>query len=134
MKEYRVERFETIKTLEDWFLVQDDFEAVVNSLAIEEIIEEEGFRGCLIDQDVLNNGDYELDNVAWYFGTVPYLSCITYKIVLVKSYEIFDLYHYALEDFNIDSGDLSIEVFEVQYWNKFNCNPEAIWEELGKEF
>lgn len=141
MRDYKLNNMGTIRDFEDWFLVQQDCESVSKNLQVEHILREEGLRGCLINEESLNKGDYELKDVVWFSGTVPHLDKVVYQIELSESQSAYknlngflQLYYCILEDFEIDSGDLSIEVFEVQYWNKFEGDSGAIYEKLLKEF
>lgn len=40
---------------------------------------------------------------------------------------ICELYQAIMEDFALDAGDLSLEVFEVQYYNKYDGDEAKIW-------
>lgn len=42
-------------------------------------------------------------------------------LAIIKLYQ-----EVVVEDFGIDYGDLSLEVFEVQYWNKYDGDEDFI--------
>lgn len=47
---------------------------------------------------------------------------------------IIKLYQAIVADFDIGVGDLSLEVFEVQYWNKYKGDERAIWEAVEIDY
>lgn len=44
---------------------------------------------------------------------------------------IAELYYEIVDEFALD--DLSIEVFEVQYYNKYNGDERAIWDAVERD-
>jgi len=53
---------------------------------------------------------------------------------IMEVFHIIKLYQAITEDFDIDRGDLSLEVFEVQYYNRLDGDDRAIWEAVEADY
>ena len=83
MRDYDIKLVGTVRDFESWYLVQFDFDSVVEYLGVGVEVQAEGWRGCLIDNEALDHADYTLKDVVWFPGVVPGLDKSVYKLVII---------------------------------------------------
>lgn len=98
------------------------------------------------DNDLLSLLESDLRSFGWDM-IAPIIKEHAYEYICNRIYELFDeameglgisrrwiiaeLYYEIVDEFALD--DLSIEVFEVQYYNKYNGDERAIWDAVERD-